>query len=190
LDAPTEGGTKGQARTYPGSRVLKFDFPSFKVGVAEYEEGPTGCTVFHFPEGAATAIDVRGGNVGKIGDYEFNHAICLAGGSLPGLEAAAELWDRGAFARGHAACFGRRREEWIEIGAMEALRERCGKKHSQPTTVSSVSNSWTWPSTAASLRLLAVGRRRAEARWIRENKASNARRRWTLRAYPDPRRAA
>jgi hypothetical protein len=111
-------------------------------------------------------------------------------GSLPGLEAAAELWDRGAFARGHAACFGRRREEWIEIGAMEALRERCGKKHSQPTTVSSVSNSWTWPSTAASLRLLAVGRRRAEARWIRENKASNARRRWTLRAYPDPRRAA
>jgi 6-aminohexanoate-oligomer endohydrolase len=99
LDAPTEGGTKGQARTYPGSRVLKFDFPSFKVGVAEYEEGPTGCTVFHFPEGAATAIDVRGGNVGKIGDYEFNHAICLAGGSLPGPEAAAgvaaELWDRG-----------------------------------------------------------------------------------------------
>jgi hypothetical protein len=99
LDAPTEGGTKGQARTYPGSRVLKFDFPSFKVGVAEYEEGPTGCTVFHFPEGAATAIDVRGGNVGKIGDYEFNHTICLAGGSLPRLEAAAgvaaELWDRG-----------------------------------------------------------------------------------------------
>jgi 6-aminohexanoate-oligomer endohydrolase len=53
----------------------------------------------YIPEGAATAIDVRGGNVGKVGDYEFNHAICLAGGSLPGLEAtagiAAELWDRG-----------------------------------------------------------------------------------------------
>jgi L-aminopeptidase/D-esterase-like protein len=61
LDAPTEGGAKGRARTDPPSRVLKFDFPSFKVGVAEYEEGPTGCTVFHFPEGAASAIDVRGG---------------------------------------------------------------------------------------------------------------------------------
>jgi len=36
--------------------------------------------------------------VGKTGDYQWNHAICLAGGSLPGLEAAAgvttELWDR------------------------------------------------------------------------------------------------
>ena len=78
--------------------MLAFDLPSFRVGVAEYEEGPTGCTVFEFPGGAATAIDVRGGLVGKIGDYEWNHAICLAGGSLPGLEAAAgvsaELWER------------------------------------------------------------------------------------------------
>jgi L-aminopeptidase/D-esterase-like protein len=70
LDPPTEGSAKGQARTDPGSRVLGFDFPSFKVGMAEYEEGPTGCTVFHFPEGAATAFDVRGGNVGKIGQDE------------------------------------------------------------------------------------------------------------------------
>jgi L-aminopeptidase/D-esterase-like protein len=69
--------------------ALKFDFPAFQIGVAEYEEGPTGCTVFYFPDGAATAIDVRGGMVGKTGDYEWNHAICLAGGSLPGLEAAA-----------------------------------------------------------------------------------------------------
>ena len=35
----------------------------------------------------ATAIDARGGSVGKIGDYERNHAICLAGGSLYGLMA-------------------------------------------------------------------------------------------------------
>ncbi len=79
-------------------RTLEFDFPSFQIGVAEYEEGPTGCTVFTFPEGASTAIDARGGQVGKTGDYEWNHAICLAGGSLPGLEAtggvSAELWDR------------------------------------------------------------------------------------------------
>lgn len=69
--------------------ALEFDFPAFQIGVAEYGEGPTGCTVFYFPDGAATAIDVRGGMVGKTGDYEWNHAICLAGGSLPGLEAAA-----------------------------------------------------------------------------------------------------
>ena len=42
-------------------RVLEYDFPSVRVGVAEYEEGPTGCTVLHFPKGAACAIDVRGG---------------------------------------------------------------------------------------------------------------------------------
>lgn len=69
--------------------TLAFDFPGMQVGIAEYEEGPTGCTVFLFPDGVATAIDARGGSVGKTGDYEWNHAICLAGGSLYGLEAAA-----------------------------------------------------------------------------------------------------
>lgn len=67
--------------------VLEFDFPAFEVGVAEYDEGPTGCTVFHFPKGALTAIDVRGGYPGIAGNYEWNHAICLSGGSLLGLEA-------------------------------------------------------------------------------------------------------
>ena len=28
---------------------LAFGFPALRVGVAEYEEGPTGCTVFWFP---------------------------------------------------------------------------------------------------------------------------------------------
>jgi L-aminopeptidase/D-esterase-like protein len=85
-------------KTHVGGRNLEFDFPSFHIGLAEYEEGPTGCTVFDFPHGASTVIDARGGLVGKTGDYEWNHAICLAGGSLPGLEAAAgvsaALWDR------------------------------------------------------------------------------------------------
>jgi len=82
-------------------RLLKFDFPGLQIGVAEYPEGPTGCTVFHFPNGALTAIDVRGGSVGSIGNYEWNHAICLAGGSLYGLEAAtgvaAELFAQGGY---------------------------------------------------------------------------------------------
>jgi L-aminopeptidase/D-esterase-like protein len=75
---------------------LEFDFPQFKIGAAEYEEGPTGCTVFLFPEGAATAIDIRGGLPGTVNNWEWNHALCLAGGSLYGLEAsfgvAAELF--------------------------------------------------------------------------------------------------
>lgn len=71
------------------SRELHFDFPGLRVGVAEYEEGPTGCTVFRLPPGgAACATDVRGGSPGTIGNYEWAHAICFAGGSLYGLEAA------------------------------------------------------------------------------------------------------
>lgn len=71
------------------SRELRFDFPGLRIGVAEYEEGPTGCTVFHLPPGgAACAMDVRGGSPGTIGSYEWAHAICFAGGSLYGLEAA------------------------------------------------------------------------------------------------------
>src|SRR5256714_2394385 len=69
---------------------LRFDFPGLEIGVAEYDEGPTGCTVFHFPNGAACSTDVRGGSPGTTGaGYELVHAICLAGGSLYGLEAAA-----------------------------------------------------------------------------------------------------
>jgi 6-aminohexanoate-oligomer endohydrolase len=85
-----------------GDRVLEFDFPALEVGVAEYEEGPTGCTVFHFPRGAVFAADVRGGSPGTVNaDVGFARAVCFAGGSLMGLEAAAgvaaELFDR----RGH-----------------------------------------------------------------------------------------
>jgi L-aminopeptidase/D-esterase-like protein len=68
---------------------LSFDFPGLAIGVAEYEEGPTGCTVFYLPDGARTVIDVRGGAPGVTGNYGWSHAICLAGGSLYGLEATA-----------------------------------------------------------------------------------------------------
>jgi L-aminopeptidase/D-esterase-like protein len=67
---------------------LRFDLPGLEIGVAEYDEGPTGCTVFHFPNGAAVETDIRGGSPGTIGAYEFVDAICLAGGSLLGLESA------------------------------------------------------------------------------------------------------
>jgi 6-aminohexanoate-oligomer endohydrolase len=78
------------ARTAFDEPTLEFDFPGLEIGVAEYDEGPTGCTVFHFPDGAACSTDIRGGSPGTTGgDYEFVEAICLAGGSLYGLEAAA-----------------------------------------------------------------------------------------------------
>jgi 6-aminohexanoate-oligomer endohydrolase len=71
------------------TRELRFDFPGLRVGIAEYEEGPTGCTVFHLPPGgAACAVDIRGGSPGTLGNYEWAHAVCFAGGSLYGLEAA------------------------------------------------------------------------------------------------------
>ena len=77
-------------RTQFDGPALELDFPGLRIGVAEYEEGPTGCTVFHLPPGgAACAVDVRGGSPGTLGDsYEWTHAICFAGGSLYGLEAA------------------------------------------------------------------------------------------------------
>ena len=86
-------------------RCLEFEFPGVEIGVAEYDEGPTGCTVFHFPEGASCSTDVRGGSPGTMGGgYELVHAICLAGGSLYGLEAAtgvaAELFARREYRTG------------------------------------------------------------------------------------------
>jgi L-aminopeptidase/D-esterase-like protein len=71
-----------------GGATLELDLPELHIGVAEYEAGPTGCTVFHFPAGAAAATDVRGGSPGVLGGYDWVDAICFAGGSLYGLEAA------------------------------------------------------------------------------------------------------
>jgi L-aminopeptidase/D-esterase-like protein len=96
VTAANNDDTKLVPRTDFEGRQLRFDFPGLRIGIAEYEEGPTGCTVFQLPPGgAAFAVDVRGGSPGTIGAYEWTHAICLAGGSLYGLEAtcgvAAEL---------------------------------------------------------------------------------------------------
>ena len=78
-----------QPRTAFNGPALVFDFDSILIGTAEYEEGPTGTTVFAFPKKAAVAIDVRGGGPGTTGSdilrlgYEtpFVDAIVFAGGS-------------------------------------------------------------------------------------------------------------
>ncbi|MEU7749627.1 P1 family peptidase [Nonomuraea sp. NPDC049158] len=73
----------------PGRGSVAFDLPGVFVGTAEYGEGPTGCTVVHVPAGARTAVDARGGAVGLSGGYDYNHAICLTGGSVYGMSAVA-----------------------------------------------------------------------------------------------------
>jgi len=90
-------------------RWLDVDFPGLEIGVAEYSDGPTGCTVFHFPDVASMHIDVRGGSPGINGEHlTLTNAICFAGGSLYGLEAstgvAAELFAK----RGYST-------KWMDI---------------------------------------------------------------------------
>ena len=88
--------------------TLTFDFPAVHIGIAEYESGPTGATVFHFPKPVMVAVDVRGGSPASINtdtlrltyDEPYIDAITFAGGSSYGLSVAtgvaAELKDRSA----------------------------------------------------------------------------------------------
>jgi len=75
-----------------------FHFPGVRVGIAEYEEGPTGVTFFHFPERAYAVVDARGGSPGtcftdalrmSFGKYVSGIAFC--GGSAYDCEAAAGI---------------------------------------------------------------------------------------------------
>ncbi|MCG3221145.1 MAG: P1 family peptidase [Candidatus Heimdallarchaeota archaeon] len=67
---------------------LEFDFHGVEVGIGEYEEGPTGCTVIQILKDNMMYVDVRGGAVGVIGQHwGFTNAVCLSGGSLYGFEA-------------------------------------------------------------------------------------------------------
>lgn len=76
--------------------VLRFDFPGMNIGLADNEEGPTGTTVFYFPEGVMGACDVRGGATGTLNThavmdgYESRmiDAVVFSGGSWYGLSAA------------------------------------------------------------------------------------------------------
>ncbi|MBS0394777.1 MAG: P1 family peptidase [Proteobacteria bacterium] len=82
-----------------GERLLRFDWDAIRVGTGEYEEGPTGTTVFYFPQRAALAVDVRGGGAvtanldlmrqgyeTRPGETQYD-AVVFAGGSAYGLEA-------------------------------------------------------------------------------------------------------
>ncbi len=96
-----------------GKHVLEFDFPGLEIGSAIYPDGPTGCTVFHFPKGATGVADARGGAVcttftDRMQDGARHvDAICFAGGSVYGLEAAAGV-SSGLFERrGHATDWNR-----------------------------------------------------------------------------------
>lgn len=79
----------------PSPRTLEFDWPMLKVGTGQYEEGPTGVTVFHFGEKSRVAVDVRGGGPGTVNaaymelgyDLPELDTVVFAGGSWYGLEA-------------------------------------------------------------------------------------------------------
>jgi L-aminopeptidase/D-esterase-like protein len=78
-----------------GDKVLQFDWPAVRIGTGEYEEGPTGITVFHFDRRSLAAVDVRGGGPGTVNtdylrlgyDLPELDAVVFAGGSWYGLEA-------------------------------------------------------------------------------------------------------
>ena len=80
---------------------LEFEFPGMLIGTAEYDEGPTGVTVFYFPNRVKGAVDVRGGAPGTVNtdalrlgyDDRQMSAVVLSGGSWQGLSAVAGIAD-------------------------------------------------------------------------------------------------
>lgn len=76
--------------------LLRFDFEEIHIGTAVNEEGPTGTTVFYFPDGVMGAADIRGGATGTVNahvvtkGYESKmiDAVVFSGGSWYGLSAA------------------------------------------------------------------------------------------------------
>lgn len=104
----TNDNTRLVPKTSVEGSVLAFDFPAIHIGVAEYAEGPTGCTVFYFPEGATAAVDIRGGDCATMqtqhleaGDRQID-AICFTGGSEYGFGAIAGVADELLAMRGYS----------------------------------------------------------------------------------------
>jgi 6-aminohexanoate-oligomer endohydrolase len=75
--------------------TLEFDWPALQIGVGSYEEGPTGVTIFRFPDRVSAAVDVRGAAPGTINTdllrlgygARFVDAVVFSGGSAYGEEA-------------------------------------------------------------------------------------------------------
>ena len=119
LAASPLGVAQARAGQDRGARELRFEFPGLQVGIAEYAEGPTGCTVFLFPDRAMVTADVRGGSPGTTGTdavrlgYEaaFVDAIVFAGGSAYGLAAADGV-------RSELLASGRRGVRWGNIASV------------------------------------------------------------------------
>jgi L-aminopeptidase/D-esterase-like protein len=86
---------QANATLQASERQLRFDFPEMQIGVAEYDEGPTGTTVFFFPDKVKGAVDVRGGAPGTVNaaalmnnyDRKMMQAVVFSGGSWYGLSA-------------------------------------------------------------------------------------------------------
>ncbi len=100
--------------------VLRFDFPEMRIGTAEYPDGPTGVTVFHFPSKAHAVVDVRGGAPGthltaalrngyRDDQPPFLDAVCLSGGSGYGLESISGVMAGLHDTRGRSG-------KWYDIG--------------------------------------------------------------------------
>jgi L-aminopeptidase/D-esterase-like protein len=103
---------EGIAQQKPDRRFVSFDFPGLSIGTAENEAGPTGCTVLRLAQIAECHADVRGGSPGFLGGYRVADAICFAGGSLYGLEAASGV--------ASAILEERQRAKWGDIGVVQS----------------------------------------------------------------------
>jgi 6-aminohexanoate-oligomer endohydrolase len=95
MAAGASAQTRTPRTTFSGP-MLEFDFPGLLIGVAEYDDGPTGATMFYFPNSVKAAVDTRGGAPGTTYtdvlrlsyDSRLIDAISLSGGSAYGLAAA------------------------------------------------------------------------------------------------------
>lgn len=93
--------------------VLRYDFPEVFVGTAEYDEGPTGCTLVCFEAGASCAVDVRGGAVAGRELHTVSLAdafgevdgVLFTGGSTWGIDAAAGVMHRLSESRGGSVAY-------------------------------------------------------------------------------------
>jgi L-aminopeptidase/D-esterase-like protein len=111
-DKPPPAADKEKPDTSPGGKVLEFDFPGLLIGSAHYPGGPTGCTVFRFPERALVVADVRGGVPGTLFTDRVREmqqrldGIAFVGGSTLGFEAVCGASERVFEERGSKTGWG------------------------------------------------------------------------------------